>query len=103
MADDHPLMTPPPLSTVPGLTPPPVAANLAVALACWRWRAGARRRIEDVVAIPTIQFMIQFTHLTKKFGKFTAVDDLSFQMEPRQAVALWGPTAQARPRPSSAC
>ncbi len=32
--------------------------------------------------------MIQFSHLTKRFGKFTAVDDLSFSVEPQQALAL---------------
>ena len=31
MADEHPLMAPPALPTVPGLAPPPLAANLAVA------------------------------------------------------------------------
>lgn len=40
--------------------------------------------------------MIQFTHLTKKFGKFTAVDDLSFQVAPQQAVALWGPNGAGK-------
>lgn len=40
--------------------------------------------------------MIQFCHLTKRFGKFTAVDDLSFQVEPRQALALWGPNGAGK-------
>jgi len=40
--------------------------------------------------------MIQFSHLTKSFGKFIAVDDLSFQVEPRQAVALWGPNGAGK-------
>jgi ABC-type multidrug transport system ATPase subunit len=34
--------------------------------------------------------MIHFSHLTKRFGKFTAVDDLSFVVEAQQALALWG-------------
>jgi ABC-type multidrug transport system ATPase subunit len=34
--------------------------------------------------------MITFDHLTKRFGRFTAVDDLSFAVAPREAVALWG-------------
>ena len=33
MTDEHPLMVPPVLPVVPGLTKPPVAANLAAALA----------------------------------------------------------------------
>ena len=40
--------------------------------------------------------MIQYSHLTKSFGKFTAVDDLSFEVAPRQAVALWGPNGAGK-------
>lgn len=34
--------------------------------------------------------MITFEHVTKKFGQFTAVNDLSFTVASQQAVALWG-------------
>ena len=34
--------------------------------------------------------MITVTHLTKTFGGLTAVDDLSFEVAPGEAVALWG-------------
>ncbi len=34
--------------------------------------------------------MITVTHLTKRFGKLTAVDDLSFTVQAGEAVALWG-------------
>lgn len=34
--------------------------------------------------------MITFDHVTKKFGQFTAVNDLNFTVAPQQAVALWG-------------
>lgn len=40
--------------------------------------------------------MIQFSHLTKKFGRFTAVDDLNLQVAPQQAVALWGPNGAGK-------
>ncbi len=40
--------------------------------------------------------MILFNHLTKRFGKFTAVDDLSFAVEAQQAVALWGPNGAGK-------
>jgi ABC-type multidrug transport system ATPase subunit len=40
--------------------------------------------------------MIQFSHLTKRFGKFTAVDDLSFVVEAQQALALWGPNGAGK-------
>jgi ABC-type multidrug transport system ATPase subunit len=34
--------------------------------------------------------MIKVTNLTKKFGRFTAVDNLTFEVAPGEAVALWG-------------
>lgn len=40
--------------------------------------------------------MIQFSHLTKQFGKFTAVDDLSFEVQPMAALALWGPNGAGK-------
>lgn len=40
--------------------------------------------------------MIEFTHLTKQFGKFTAVDDLTFDVPPQAALALWGPNGAGK-------
>lgn len=34
--------------------------------------------------------MIEVTNLTKRFGRLTAVDNLSFTVSPGEAVALWG-------------
>lgn len=34
--------------------------------------------------------MIEVAHLTKRFGKLTAVDDLSFTVKEGESVALWG-------------
>ena len=34
--------------------------------------------------------MIAFTHLHKTYGKFVAVDDLTLDVAPQEAVALWG-------------
>ena len=34
--------------------------------------------------------MIEATHITKRFGRLAAVDDLSFTVQPGEAVALWG-------------
>lgn len=34
--------------------------------------------------------VIEVRNLTKRFGRFTAVDDLSFTVETGEAVALWG-------------
>ncbi len=40
--------------------------------------------------------MIKVTNLTKKFGSFTAVDALSFDVTPGEAVALWGPNGAGK-------
>ncbi len=40
--------------------------------------------------------MITFTHLTKRFGHYTAVDDLSFGVAPERATALWGPNGAGK-------
>lgn len=40
--------------------------------------------------------MITFSNLTKRFGKFTAVDDLSFDVHAQEAVALWGPNGAGK-------
>ena len=40
--------------------------------------------------------MITFTNLTKRFGKYTAVDQLSLQVAEREAVALWGPNGAGK-------
>lgn len=40
--------------------------------------------------------MISVDYLTKKFGRFVAVQDLSFAVEPHQALALWGPNGAGK-------
>lgn len=40
--------------------------------------------------------MIHFEHLTKTFGRYRAVDDLSLDVKPQQAVALWGPNGAGK-------
>jgi ABC-type multidrug transport system ATPase subunit len=38
-------------------------------------------------AVPNV---LRVTHLTKRFGSFAAVDDLSFEIERGEALAIWG-------------
>ncbi len=40
--------------------------------------------------------MITFTNVTKKYGRFTAVDNLSFDVSPQQAIAFWGPNGAGK-------
>lgn len=40
--------------------------------------------------------MIHFDRLTKRFGKYTAVDSLSLEVPPNRAVALWGPNGAGK-------
>jgi ABC-type multidrug transport system ATPase subunit len=40
--------------------------------------------------------MIKVTNLTKKFGTFTAVDALSFEVAGGEAIALWGPNGAGK-------
>lgn len=42
-----------------------------------------------MISDPTDQ-AIEVKSLTKQFGRFTAVDDLSFTVKTGEAVALWG-------------
>lgn len=55
-----------------------------------------------MISDPTDQ-AIEVKSLTKQFGRFTAVDDLSFTVKTGEAVALWGPTEPVRQRLFAAC
>ena len=40
--------------------------------------------------------MLEVKHLTKKFGAFTALDDVSFQVKPGETFALLGPNGSGK-------
>jgi len=55
--------------------------------------------LEPPAGSPTSQKripMINVAHLTKRFGKFTAVDDVSFTVASGEALALWGPNGAGK-------
>lgn len=41
---------------------------------------------------------VRISHLVKKFGDFTAVDDISFEVCKGEIFGFWVRTAPARPR-----
>lgn len=54
-------------------------------------RRGPARRIVELKERKTVtKPMIQIQSLTKRFGRLKAVDDLSFDVQAGEAVALWG-------------
>ena len=43
-----------------------------------------------------MEAMIRIEHLTKKFGKFTALDDISLNLGEGQAISLLGPNGSGK-------
>lgn len=114
LEDERPLMSP----VIPeGLPPLPVsdtlplgtasaglltlAAAVGLFLVVGQRSGGERLPAEKAGHAPPIvgkeyREMIQVTDLTKRFGKITAVDALSFTVSEGEAVALWGPNGAGK-------
>lgn len=54
--------------------------------------AKSDRKADGVTSRP----MVSVKNLTKKYGEFRAVDDLSFEVRRGEAVALWGPNGAGK-------
>jgi nitrous oxidase accessory protein len=106
LTDTAPLMQPPPARSLDELPPPsaPLVAMSFALLAAFgsvaalargdRPRSPApvspRGTIRAVASPAAARPMLAIAGLTKRFGRFTAVDGVSFELAPGEAVALWG-------------
>jgi len=101
--DEHPLMAPVLSDATPGggrswVLSATFAALLAASLARRLRRkpasaaAAHKARCPVVTTTPNSQIpvVLHVEHLTKRFGKFKAVDDLSFDVRRGEALAIWG-------------
>lgn len=54
--------------------------------------------LHHVITFPSVAdlLMISVSNLTKHFGRFRAVDRLSFQVASQEAIALWGPNGAGK-------
>lgn len=109
--DDAPLMVPP----FPAITPPPpgptwplwgsslALLSIAGCVLLMGYQTTNNRRsvaTHPQTNTPHLSLentsMIKVTNLTKRFGQFIAVDDLSFTVSAGEAIALWGPNGAGK-------
>lgn len=61
-------------------------------------KVGGRSRIAENIKpiVPTSEFSVEADDLTKKFGSFTAADDISFSIRPHEIYGLLGPNGAGK-------
>src|SRR5262249_57323930 len=71
----------------------------ASTIARWVWSAACPARRKLFVALnnrPIDATMIETRQLTKRYGDLTAVDDISFKVEPGQVLGFLGPNGAGK-------
>src|SRR4029078_5472204 len=58
--------------------------------------AARERRFGFQHAVRTTKTMIETSQLTKRYGEFTAVDGISFKVEPGQVLGFLGPNGAGK-------
>lgn len=91
LEDPSPSLTPPVLPPPAPARPTPLGwawpALALLALAGLRLRVKPKSSAREVSPMNAV---LKLEKVTKKFGRLTAVDEVSLEVEPGQAVALWG-------------
>ncbi|GMU54066.1 MAG: hypothetical protein AMXMBFR33_32120 [Candidatus Xenobia bacterium] len=94
----QPKLEDPSPSLAPPVLPPP--APVRPTMLGWAWPAltllvlvALRIKVRPTLrpkGVPAMNAVLKLEKVTKKFGRLTAVDGVSLEVKPGQAVALWG-------------
>lgn len=103
LVDEAPLVAPPPVPSPPGQAPVDPRPSLGLAAGLLALASSVlglgRTRPPERAAVPRVEpagATLRVENLTKRFGRLTVVDGLSFKVQPGEAVALWGPNGAGK-------
>ncbi|MFN3974956.1 MAG: nitrous oxide reductase family maturation protein NosD [Dehalococcoidia bacterium] len=104
MEDPAPLLSPPPLAVTPGERAFPWGGVASGALALlgltsvvgWLWLGRKPAGPLPPSYLGDGEVLLDVAGLTKRFGRFTAVDGVSFLLRRGEVLALWGPNGAGK-------